>query len=161
MMMKKTGINLPKYLEGLDLENLKPENGGMIKRLRKGPANKLQFTDLYLAQINFQEILLNNNLYDAKDIKLPDDNLDLFKYHTLQLMSEIGELLSADKRWKNYRNTKLDKENKIEEIADCFIVLLNIAIFSGLYPSELVIAIKNKIEENYARVLAKIEEDRK
>lgn len=155
MTMKTNGINLPKYLEGLDLENLKPENGGMIKKLSKGPTNKLKLTDLYLAQINFQEILLKNNLYSQSGINLPVDNLELFKYHVLQLMSEVGEVLESDKRWKNYRNTKYDFDNKKEEIADCFIVLMNVAIFSGIYPSELTVLIKEKIEKNYERIKEK------
>ena len=63
------------------------------------------------------------------DVELPVDDPKLFSYHVQQLMSEIGELLDADKRWKNFRNGKYDKDSKLEEIADCFIVLVNICLF--------------------------------
>jgi NTP pyrophosphatase (non-canonical NTP hydrolase) len=68
-------------------------------------------------------------------------------------MSELGEVLSSDKRWKNFRNDKLDLENKREEIADCFIVLMNVAIFSGFTAEEVESSILKKIKENYKRIM--------
>lgn len=70
------------------------------------------------------------------DVKLPIDSPRLSSYHVQQLMSEIGEVLDADKRWKNFRNDKYDKNAKAEELADCFIVLMNICMFSGLSAEE-------------------------
>ena len=61
-------------------------------------------------------------------------------------MSEIGEVLEADKRWKSFRNDKYDKDAKADEIADCFIVLMNIAMFSGMSASELYDTISAKID---------------
>ena len=73
-------------------------------------------------------------------------------YHVQQLMSEIGEVLDADKRWKNFRNQKYDENAKLEEIADCFIVLMNIAMFSGFDGNRLYDAIEKKINEVSERI---------
>lgn len=73
-------------------------------------------------------------------------------YHIQQLMSEIGEVLDADKRWKNFRNQKYDKDAKLEEIADCFIVLMNIAMFSEFSGFELAKAIDKKLNKVSERI---------
>lgn len=86
------------------------------------------------------------------DVELPIDDPKLFSYHVQQLMSEIGELLDADKRWKNFRNGKYDKDSKLEEIADCFIVLVNICLFSGVSYIELINKVIDKIKEVRRRV---------
>lgn len=78
--------------------------------------------------------------------KVPEDDVKLASYHVQQLMSEIGEVLDADKRWKNFRNDKYDKNAKLEEIADCFIVLMNIAMFSGFNGTQMQNAIEEKLE---------------
>lgn len=79
------------------------------------------------------------------DVDLPVDNVNLASYHIQQLMSEIGEVLDADKRWKNFRNDEYNPYNKLEELADCFIVLMNIVMFSGFNGEELAEAVYNKI----------------
>ena len=77
---------------------------------------------------------------------LPIDHPQLASYHIQQLVSEIGEVLEADKRWKNIRNNKYDKGNKLDEISDCFIVLMNIAMYSGFDGDELYNAINKKLD---------------
>lgn len=115
--------------------------------------NEYSLKSLYDLQIKFQELVNKNIGYGEKSTrKLPDDNPQLVSYHIQQLISEIGEVLAADKRWKNYRNGFVDMENKKEEIADCFIVLMNIAIYSGMSAEELCNEILNKIEKNYKRI---------
>ena len=86
------------------------------------------------------------------DVELPVDDPKLFSYHVQQLMSEIGELLDADKRWKNFRNGKYDKDSKLEEIADCFIVLVNICLFSNVSHIELINKVIDKIKEVRRRI---------
>jgi len=86
------------------------------------------------------------------DVELPVDDPKLFSYHVQQLMSEIGELLDADKRWKNFRNGKYDKDSKLEEIADCFIVLVNICLFSDVSLYELINKVIDKIKEVRRRI---------
>lgn len=108
---------------------------------------------LYDSQIEFQKLVNKNIGYEEKSIvELPSDNPKLVSYHVQQLISEIGEVLSADKRWKNYRNGFVDFENKKEEISDCFIVLMNIAIYSGMSAEELFEQIESKIKKNFDRI---------
>lgn len=110
------------------------------------------FSEIYNKQIDFQNNVIKKVPYEFEVESLPEDNIKGFSFHIQQLMSEIGEVLNADKRWKNFRNNKIDFENKKEEIADCFIVLMNIAIFSGLNAYDLEETILNKIAENESRV---------
>lgn len=114
---------------------------------------------LFNVQRHTQQILLAAGKYEdyckgSTDMKLPDDSVSLSSYHIQQLVSEIGEILDADKRWKNFRNNKYDKEAKAEEIADCFIVLMNVAMFSGIDGDELadkiskkLYTVRNRVEE--------------
>ena len=110
--------------------------------------------EIYQKQINFQKLVINNRPYDFEIGTLPEDNIQGCSYHIQALISEVGEILAADKRWKNYRNNKIDAENKKEEIADCFIVLMNSAMYSGISSEELENLILSKIDENAKRVLS-------
>ena len=116
----------------------------------------MEFCDIFNKQISFQNDVIvkkgYKQLVDKSNIELPMDNVDLASYHIQALMAEVGELLHSDKRWKNYRVDNIDMENKKEEIADCFIVLMNIAIYSGLSAEEFEKVILNKIEENNKRI---------
>lgn len=113
------------------------------------------FCHLFNLQRNNQTVLLNKGMYtnftNRNDTK-PTDDPRLCSYHVQQLMSEIGEILDSDKRWKNFRNEKYDSEAKKEEIADCFIVLMNIAMFSGIDSEELYDAIESKIGSVFDRI---------
>lgn len=111
------------------------------------------FVDLFNKQVENQNTMLRNDMYDIVEVdKAPVDNVELFSYHIQQLVSEIGEVLDADKRWKNFRNNKYDKEAKAEELADCFIVLMNICMFSGLSGEDMEKAISSKIDKVTARI---------
>ena len=111
--------------------------------------NSPAFNDLFESQMLVQTKMLQDGMYDIykseSTTTIPVDDVKLMSYHIQQLISEIGEVLDADKRWKNFRNQKYDKNAKLEEIADCFIVLMNIAMFSGFDGEQLFDAIKNKI----------------
>ena len=112
---------------------------------------------LYNAQLLNQRLLFIKGAYDnfKQDATkaVPCDDVSLSSYHIQQLMSEIGEVLECDKRWKNYRNDKFDKDAKLEELADCFIELLNIAMFSNFSAKELSQAIENKIDIVKGRII--------
>lgn len=110
------------------------------------------FNAIYNEQIAFQKEVCEKKPYNFPVGNLPEDNINIFSQQIQQLVSEIGEILSADKRWKNFRNDKLDKENKLEEIADCFIVLMNVAIYSGFSAEEVEEMILNKISKNFKRL---------
>lgn len=125
-------------------------NGKMKKRIGMIDCNT--FNSIYNKQVQFQNEVINKKPYEFIVGKLPEDNIRGFSFHIQQLVSEIGELLSSDKRWKNFRNDNLDQNNKKEEIADCFIVLMNVAIFSGLSAEELERIILEKINKNFKRL---------
>lgn len=112
---------------------------------------------LYNAQLLNQRLLFIKGAYDnfKQDTTkaVPCDDVSLSSYHIQQLVSEIGEVLECDKRWKNYRNDKFDKDAKLEELADCFIELLNVAMFSNFSAKELSQAIENKIEIVKGRII--------
>lgn len=114
---------------------------------------------LYKIQTKFQEQVIKNIGYNNFDeykqgakANLPVDDPRISSYHIQGLMSEIGEILNADKRWKNYRIDNIDMNNKLEEIVDCLIFILNIAIFSGFSAENFNSMISKKIKENLTRI---------
>lgn len=110
------------------------------------------FADFYNDQIAFQNEVIEKAGYGIEVKSIPEDNIEVAKYHMLALMEETGELIKSDKRWKNYRNKHFDKANKLEELSDCFITLFNVAMFSGISAEELEFSLSNKMAENAKRI---------
>ena len=110
------------------------------------------FTDFFNDQVAFQKEVNKKYGYGVKVENIPEDNVDVAKYHMLALMEETGELVKSDKRWKNYRNTHYDKSNKLEELSDCFITLFNVAMYSGISAEELELALTKKMDGNIKRI---------
>lgn len=113
--------------------------------------------ELFNIQINNQRKMLKNGVYigqvgGAIDMNLPIDSVSLCSYHIQQLISEIGEVLAADRRWKSHRKNCYDSEEKLEEIADCFIVLMNIAMYSGFDGNDVTKAIYEKLDVVLKRI---------
>lgn len=118
----------------------------------------VSFENAFKKQLHNQQDLVAKHTYDDYmssndyfelidcDASLPYDSVQLCSYHIQQLMSEIGEVLDADKRWKNFRNEKYDPDAKLDEIADCMIVLMNIAIFSGFNATDVMSAVNTKLD---------------
>lgn len=118
----------------------------------------VSFENAFKKQLRNQQDLVAKHTYDDYmssndyfelidcDTSLPYDSVQLCSYHIQQLMSEIGEVLDADKRWKNFRNEKYDPDAKLDEIADCMIVLMNIAIFSGFNSTDVMSAVNTKLD---------------
>ena len=109
----------------------------------------MDIKDIYKKQIDFQNSIKDK--YDFELNELPTDNVNGFSYHIQHLISEIGEVLTADKRWKSLRKSYFNINEKEDEIADCFIVLMNIAIFSGIEPEKFEKIIIDKINRNFVR----------
>ena len=118
--------------------------------------DKITLQDLFNKQMTNQSKMLQDGMYDMLKSEstrsIPVDDVKLMSYHIQQLVSEIGEVLDADKRWKNFRNQKYDESAKLEEIADCFIVMMNVAMFSGFDGNQLVDAIYNKLTKISERI---------
>lgn len=111
--------------------------------------DKITLQDLFNKQMTNQSKMIQAGMYDKfmseNTMVIPVDDVKLMSYHVQQLVSEIGEVLNADKRWKNFRNQEYDRDEKLEEIADCFIVLMNVAMFSGFDGAQLTEAVEKKI----------------
>ena len=108
--------------------------------------------ECYDEQVKFQKEVAKKYGYNVDVKNIPEDNIEVAKYHMLALLEEAGELVKSDKRWKNYRNTYYDKQNKLEELSDCIITLFNVAMFSGISGKELAEALETKMNENIKRI---------
>ena len=73
------------------------------------------------------------------------------------LVVEVGETLQEDKRWKSLvGDTRVhinNKENKIEELADVFIYLINAVLYSNVDADEFVEIVLAKMELVYNNAL--------
>ena len=111
--------------------------------------NATTLQQLFNTQLMTQNKLIQKGVYgrykDEHTTAVPVDDVGLASYHVQQLMSEIGEVLDADKRWKSHRNDKYDKNTKLDELADCFVVLMNIVMFSGFDGDDMTDAIQKKL----------------
>lgn len=124
---------------------------GTTMRMMKmsGKMNDVTMKALFNEQMRVQDILLSKGVYGFRwDEKptLPFNDDVIANNQVLHLISEIGEVLEADKRWKSFRNDKYDPAAKVEELADCFIILMNIAMFSGIDCEEFIRSIQSKID---------------
>ena len=132
----------------------------MQKMMKTGKMNKpvshLTLRELFDQQTLNQSKMLENGMYDKfkseSTTAIPVDDVKLMSYHIQQLVSEIGEVLAADKRWKNFRNENFDNDEKLEEIADCFIVLMNVAMFSGFDGAQITEAVQDKLNKVSERI---------
>lgn len=102
------------------------------------------FVNSYNRQISFQE--------KVTGVKCPGDNVKQYVYQFGAMTEELGEIAKADKRWKTHRNTTFDPDEKLDEIADMFIVAMNFAIHSGYSSETIETAICHKIGINLRRL---------
>lgn len=105
--------------------------------------DKLQY--IFMCQQDLQKRLL--------DVKLPNDRPDLISHYSLGLVSEIGEVLQADKRWKNLtggdNKTHNHKEVR-EELSDCLLYFINLVMACNIGVDEFFdsfIATQNKVRK--------------
>ena len=118
-------------------------NGKNPTNLIEEELNSGTLFNLFAKQAEFQK--------EVTGAVLPRDDIQWASYHIIGLMEEVGEILKADKRWKTHRNTYYNPENKLVEIADSFITLINIALFSGFEGDDVSEAILEKIQENTSK----------
>lgn len=103
----------------------------------------MDIKQLFEKQIEFQKLL---------GFEPPIDDPELFAHHLLGLITEVGEIAQADKRWKkNGRNKFYSRKGKKEEIADAFIFLMNVCLYSDIDSEEFVKAVENKLQINSSR----------
>lgn len=112
--------------------------------------NKQDFYELFSKQVEFQQNILKQKT--GEEVVLPMDSVDWFSYHMQAMVEELGEVLKADKRWKTHRNSRYEKEEKLDELADVFITAMNLCIYSDFDYDDISEAISKKIEENNKRL---------
>lgn len=85
----------------------------------------------------------------------PEDNINELSTQLVHMVSELGEVTQEDTRWKNNNRTKIydeeSKERKLNELADVFIICVNLFLFSGFDSEEAYEAIKTKMLNNITR----------
>lgn len=108
--------------------------------------DKLEY--VFMCQKDLQEHLLN--------VKLPSDRPDLISPYALGLVSEIGEVLQADKRWKAGMS-KTGGDDKchnhkevVNELTDCFLYFVNLCLACNVHYDDLFkafIETQNKVRK--------------
>lgn len=99
--------------------------------------------ELFDKQLKFQSELTGQTL--------PIDSRHDFRDQICLMTEEVGELAKTDKRWRKERTTP--SGDKMDEIADVFIVAMNLAMYSGYEYSDIEKAISDKITSNEERFL--------
>lgn len=100
---------------------------------------------LFREQLMFQELL---------GFRVPTDDPEMLAHNAIGLVTEIGEVMQADKRWKkNKRNTHYDRDEKLSEFADVTIFLINMCLYSNITAKDLHEAVLKKINTNKQRYL--------
>ena len=84
--------------------------------------------------------------------ELPNDSVEDFKYSILGMISEVGEVLDADRRWKNVRAKHISDEAKLEEICDVFAFFINMCLYSGYSANDIYEAFLRKGKKNFERI---------
>jgi hypothetical protein len=118
---------------------------------KNGGEPSVPLSSLFEAQSAYQKKITG--------LDTPIDSLANYSYHVQAMVEEFGELMKADKRWKTHRNTAYDPLNKLEEISDMFVTIINLALYSGFGYQEVGQAVLEKIEENELKLrMAKAKE---
>lgn len=120
---------------------MKNQNGTKMK-------NRDCLDILFDKQIIFQSIINDDNPNDY-----PCDDVQLYSANALLMVEELGELLKEDKRWRTFRGEDYNEENKEAELADIFIVFMNLCLFSQVDSKTLIKAVESKMDKNMKRAM--------
>ena len=109
---------------------------------------------LFEKQKEFQRLVLSKLPESSVDevSTLPCDSTYWFKYHTLAMLEELGEVLRADKRWKTHRNDRYDRDEELDELSDVFITFINMCLYSGVDAEEICRTTIAKMSTNCERI---------
>ena len=84
---------------------------------------------------------------------------DFFSTYMLGLESEVGEVLQADKTWKPFHKGERDPQAVKQELADCFLYLINAALAQGMSAWDMLDEMRKKQVVIEERMLADIEKE--
>lgn len=110
------------------------------------------FEEVYEKQTDLQHKI--SNCSEGDDIRSP---VAMYNSATAAMV-EIGEMLQEDTRWKktvtgSTRQPVYDRHKVLEELADVFIYLLNVGIYSGFSSKEIETVIDYTINKNIKRLI--------
>lgn len=111
--------------------------------------NKDKLERMFELQESFQKQLIGTEVF-------PVDSVKDFHYSMTALMVEIGEVMCADKRWKNSRNSYYNRDEKKEELVDCMAFIINAVLYSGIDCEEFFEAFEEKVRKNFERMEFKL-----
>ena len=89
-----------------------------------------------------KQIQLQGIFYPNSD--LPKHDGQLFSTYMLGLESEVGEVLQADKTWKPFHKGDRDPQAVKQELADCFLFLINAALAQGMSAWDMLDEMRKK-----------------
>lgn len=104
--------------------------------------------NIFKKQIELQKIAFNK--------ELPNHEPELISYFALGLVGEVGEVLQADKTWKPFNKGIRDEWLTLEELADCWLFLINLTLAEGYDCRE----IKEMILDKQAIVFERIKKEK-
>ena len=84
--------------------------------------------------------------------EVPSDNPDKFMEQICLLGEEVGEVLQNDKRYRTVRDNKYDRDEKLKELADVYIVVMNLFMWSGFDAKTAADAINDRMQYNVDRI---------
>lgn len=120
-----------------------PTTKRMMRMKKLNDFSDMKVSDLFIMQERLQNVMFGH--------ELPVDSVEDFKYSVLALIGELGEVMEADKRWKNIRSGKYDREGKLDELVDCMAFMVNMVLFSGFTAEEFNRAFATKNNRNFER----------
>lgn len=127
------------------METTKTEQSGTSPEFfEKYRASKLTVAEMFKMQQELQAEMLDKGT--------PKDSVEDFKYSVLALISELGEVLDADRRWKNIRGKAVSFEEKKEELCDCMAFMINMILYSGISAELFCDEFIKKNKKNFERI---------
>lgn len=108
--------------------------------------DKLEY--MFICQKNLQKSLLG--------VKLPKDSPELIAPYALGLVSEIGEVLQANKRWKSGMSKTggddqyCNQKEVTSELTDCLLYFINLCLACNIDYEDLFesfIGVQNKVRK--------------
>jgi NTP pyrophosphatase (non-canonical NTP hydrolase) len=114
------------------------------------------FQEIYDKQLIFEDLVIskNKNWPDKKLNEFSEDEKVAYtKEMVLYLHKELGEVLDAVGNYRMHKTKREDPKVKEipEEVADCFIFVLNLALTHGLTAEDLLDIVVAKQAKNFRR----------
>lgn len=100
--------------------------------------------NIFEKQIALQKIAFNK--------ELPNHEPKLVSYFALGLVGEVGEVLQADKTWKPFNKGTRNEWSTLEELADCWLFLINLTLAEGYDCRTIKEMIHDKQEVVFERI---------